>query len=99
MIGLLGFRTQGCALPDRTVPRAAGLLQAAEGACNGGARARDKSSSPENDFTNRNLTFMTWNLMHLARVLKDAGGIPAHGNQRSAWEAGCRFGFENPDYR
>jgi multimeric flavodoxin WrbA len=57
------------------------------------------SGGPENDFTNRNLTFMTWNLMHLARVLKDAGGIPAHGNQRSAWEAGCRFGFENPDYR
>jgi multimeric flavodoxin WrbA len=57
------------------------------------------SGGPENDFTNRNLTFMTWNLMHLARVLKDSGGIPAHGNQRSAWEAGCRFGFENPDYR
>ena len=57
------------------------------------------SGGPENDFTNRNLTFMTWNLMPLARVLKDAGGIPAHGNQRSAWEARCRFGFENPDYR
>ena len=27
---------------------------------------------------------MTWNLLHLARMLKDAGGIPAHGNQRSA---------------
>ena len=25
---------------------------------------------------------MTWNLLHLARMLKDAGGIPAHGNQR-----------------
>ena len=30
-----------------------------------------------NDFTNRNTTFMTWNLLHLARMLKDAGGIPA----------------------
>jgi hypothetical protein len=29
---------------------------------------------------------MTWNLLHLARMLKDAGGIPAHGNQRSAWD-------------
>lgn len=57
------------------------------------------SGGPENDFTNRNTTFMTWNLLHLARMLKDAGGIPAHGNQRSAWEAGCRFDFSNPDYR
>jgi len=57
------------------------------------------SGGPENDFTNRNATFMTWNLLHMARMLKDAGGIPAHGNQRSAWEAGCRFDFPNPDYR
>jgi len=57
------------------------------------------SGGPENDFTNRNATFMTWNLMHLAKMLKDAGGIPAHGNQRSEWDAGCRFDFENPDYR
>ena len=57
------------------------------------------SGGPENDFTNRNTTFMTWNLLHLARMMKDAGGIPAHGNQRSAWDAGCRFDFANPDYR
>jgi len=24
---------------------------------------------------------MTWNLLHMARMLKDSGGIPAHGNQ------------------
>jgi multimeric flavodoxin WrbA len=57
------------------------------------------SGGPENDFTNRNTTFMTWNLLHLARMIKDAGGIPAHGNQRAAWDAGCRFDFDNPDYR
>ena len=57
------------------------------------------SGGPENDFTNRNTTFMTWNLLHLARMLKDSGGIPAHGNQRSEWDAGCRFDFENPEYR
>lgn len=57
------------------------------------------SGGPENDFTNRNTTFMTWNLMHLARMLKDAGGIPAHGNQRSAWDAGCRSDFPNPEHR
>lgn len=57
------------------------------------------SGGPSNDFTNRNTTFMTWNLLHVARMLKDAGGMPAHGNQRSEWEAGCRFDFPNPDYR
>lgn len=57
------------------------------------------SGGPDNDFTNRNTTFLTWNLLHLARMIKDAGGIPAHGNQRAAWDAGCRFDFANPDYR
>lgn len=57
------------------------------------------SGGPENDFTNRNTTFLTWNLLHLARMLTDAGGIPAHGNQRAEWDAGCRFDFPNPDYR
>jgi len=57
------------------------------------------SGGPENDFTNRNTTFMTWNLLHMARMVKDAGGIPAHGNQRSKWDAGCRFDFDNPGYR
>jgi len=56
------------------------------------------SGGPENDFTNRNTTFMTWNLMHMARMLKDAGGIPSYGNQRPAWNDGERFGF-NPEYR
>lgn len=53
----------------------------------------------DNDFTNRNTTFMTWNLLHMARMLKENGGIPAHGNQRSKWDAGARFDFDNPEYR
>jgi multimeric flavodoxin WrbA len=57
------------------------------------------SGGPMNDFTNRNTTFMTWNLLHLARMLKDAGGIPAYGNQRTQWDAGCRFDFPNPEHR
>ncbi|MBA3289475.1 MAG: flavodoxin family protein [Acidimicrobiia bacterium] len=52
------------------------------------------SGGPENDFTNRNTTFMTWNLMHLAKLLRDAGGIPTYGNQRRAWDEGERFDFE-----
>lgn len=57
------------------------------------------SGGPENDFTNRNTTFMTYNLMHLAQMLKDAGGFPTYGNQRDKWAAGTHFGFENPEYR
>ncbi|MEL6551685.1 MAG: NAD(P)H-dependent oxidoreductase [Pseudomonadota bacterium] len=51
----------------------------------------------DNDFTQRNTTIMTWNLMHLAKMLKD--GIPNEGNDREAWKAGARFDFENPEYR
>jgi len=53
----------------------------------------------DNEFTQRNTTFMAWNLMHMARMLKAAGGIPAHGNQRTAWDAGARFDHPNPEYR
>jgi hypothetical protein len=42
---------------------------------------------------------MTWNLMHMARMLKDVGGLSNHGNDRKAWSAGCRFDFENPEHR
>jgi hypothetical protein len=53
----------------------------------------------DNDFVQRNTTIMTWNLMHLARTLKDADGLPNHGNNRKAWKAGCRFDYENPEHR
>lgn len=59
----------------------------------------DDGAGLDSDFTNRNTTFMTWNLLHLAKMLKAAGGVPAHGNQRSEWDAGCRFDFENPEHR
>ncbi|MGB7404683.1 MAG: flavodoxin family protein [Pacificimonas sp.] len=53
----------------------------------------------DNQFTQRNTTFMTFNLLHMARMLKDAGGIPAIGNVRSAWGAGCKPGWPNPEHR
>ena len=52
----------------------------------GASYADEGSEGPENNFTNRNTTFMTWNLLHFAQMLADQGGIPAHGNQRSLWE-------------
>lgn len=57
------------------------------------------SGGPQNDFTQRNATFMAWNLIHMARILRDEGGIPAHGNQRSKWDSGERFDHPNPEYR
>jgi multimeric flavodoxin WrbA len=59
----------------------------------------DDGAGFDNDFTNRNTTFMTWNLMHTARMLKDRGGFPAYGNQRSEWDAGCRWDQPNPEHR
>ncbi|MBT8408501.1 MAG: NAD(P)H-dependent oxidoreductase [Alphaproteobacteria bacterium] len=53
----------------------------------------------DNEFTQRNTTIMTWNLMHLAKMLRDAGGYSNHGNNREAWSAGARFDHENPEYR
>lgn len=53
----------------------------------------------DSDFTNQNTTFMTWNILHMARMLKDAGGIPAYGNLPNEWKSGTRFDFENPEYR
>lgn len=57
------------------------------------------SGGPENDFTNRNITFMTYNLMHTAKLLKEAGGVPGYGNQAGQWKQGEHFGYENPEYR
>ncbi len=57
------------------------------------------SGGPGNDFTNRNTAFLTWNMLHMARMLRDAGGIPAHGNQRTRWDAGCRADHPNPEHR
>lgn len=69
------------------------------GASYGDKQADGTRAGLDNDFTNRNVTFMTWNLMHLAKMLKAAGGIPAYGNQRSEWDKGERFDYENPEYR
>lgn len=53
----------------------------------------------DNVFTQRNTTFMAFNLMHAARMLKDHDGYPAIGNVRSEWDAGAKPGWPNPEYR
>jgi multimeric flavodoxin WrbA len=53
----------------------------------------------DNDFTNRNTTFMAWNLMHTAKMLKDAGGFPAKGNTTGDWQHVTNAVNQNPEYR
>jgi multimeric flavodoxin WrbA len=52
----------------------------------------------DNDFTNRNTTFMCWNLMHTAAMLKRSGGIPAVGNTTEGWQHVSHVGSDNPEY-
>lgn len=59
----------------------------------------EKPAGIASDFTNRNATFMTYNMLHLAAMLRSHGGYPAHGNSRTQWDDGRRWNFENPEYR
>jgi multimeric flavodoxin WrbA len=49
-----------------------------------------------NDFTNRNTTFMAWNLMHTAQMLKNAGGLPDIGNTTEGWQQVTNAKSSNP---
>lgn len=50
----------------------------------------------DNDFTQRNATIMSWNLMHTADLLRRSGGLPSYGNDRRAMEQGATFGYGEP---
>ena len=94
---LYSLQHLGCVIPPQA--DAGWIGEVGPGASYGDRLEDGSQAGLDNDFTNRNTTFMTWNLMHLAKLLKDNGGIPAYGNQRSKWDAGSRFDFENPEYR
>ncbi len=53
----------------------------------------EDSGAKHNDFTNKNTTFMTYNLLHLANILKVHGGYPGYGNSIRAWDTGERWNF------
>lgn len=46
----------------------------------------DDGAGLDNNFTNRTIKFMAWNLMHVANMLKQAGGIPDEGNNARKWQ-------------
>ncbi|MEZ5184182.1 MAG: flavodoxin family protein [Candidatus Nanopelagicales bacterium] len=58
----------------------------------------DDNRGAHNHWTTRNTVFMTWNMLHLARMLKDAGGIPAVGNDTRDWDLSDPD-HPNPEYR
>lgn len=94
---LYSLQHLGCVIPPQA--DAGWIGEVGPGASYGDDDGEGGHIGFDNDFTNRNTTFMTWNLMHLAKMLQQSGGIPAYGNQRSEWDAGARFDFENPEYR
>ena len=73
--------------------------EAGLGPSNGDEREDGSRIGFDNEFTQRTATIMAWSLMHLARMLKEAGGYPNPGNDRRAWKAGCRFDYANPEHR
>jgi multimeric flavodoxin WrbA len=94
---LYSLQHLGCSIPPQA--DAGWIGEVGPGPSYGDKLEDGRRAGFDSDFTNRNTTFMTWNLMHLAKLLKDNGGIPAQGNQRSKWDAGERFDFPNPEHR
>jgi multimeric flavodoxin WrbA len=62
-----------------------------------GASYGDDGAGLDNNFTKRNTTFMTYNLLHLANLLQQNNGYSAYGNSREQWDKGNQWGFENPE--
>jgi multimeric flavodoxin WrbA len=50
----------------------------------------------DSEFTNKNTTIMTWNLMHTAKMLKDQGGFPLGGNTAETWRDYTNAEDQNP---
>jgi len=59
----------------------------------------DEKVGYNSDFTNRNTTIMSWNLMHAAKMLKDIGGFPTKGNTVDEWSHVTNALDQNPEYR
>lgn len=94
---LYSLQHLGCVIPPQA--DAGWIGEAGPGPSFGDLLPSGKRVGLDNEFTQRNTTFMTWNLLHMAHMIKKAGGIPAYGNERSAWDAGARFDYHNPEYR
>src|SRR4051794_6144823 len=57
-----------------------------------------EAGGTDNAWTTRNASFMAWNVLHLSRLLKDAGGYSNHGNDTREWDLNMPD-HPNPEYR
>ena len=62
-------------------------------------KGSDTPAGFDSEFTNMNATIMAWNLMHMARLINNAGGIPAIGNTSEDWKHVTNAADQNPEYR
>lgn len=51
----------------------------------------------DSEFTNKNTTIMTWNLMHTAQMLKEKGGFPVGGNVADTWRDFTNAADQDPE--
>ena len=58
----------------------------------------DDNRGAHNHWSTRNTVFATWNMLHTARRLTDAGGIPAFGNVTTNWDL-SQTDNPNPEHR
>jgi multimeric flavodoxin WrbA len=58
----------------------------------------DDNRGAHNHWTTRNAVFAAWNMLHTARRIKDAGGIPVYGNVTFNWDLSHQE-HPNPEYR
>ncbi len=59
----------------------------------------DPPAGFDSEFTNKMTTFMAYNQLHLASLLKEQGGYSNYGNSEKEWDDGEQWEFENPEYR
>lgn len=58
-----------------------------------------EAGAKNHEFTNKNTTFMTYNVLQLAKLLKENDGYSSYGNSIKAWEEGERWKFEKTTYK
>lgn len=75
---LYGLQHIGCTIPPQS--DAGWIGEAGPGPSYGDELDDGTRAGFDNDFTNRNVRIMSWNLIHFSRLL--AGGIPNEGNDR-----------------
>ena len=57
----------------------------------------DVPAGYDSEFTNKNATIMTWNLMHTAKMLRSAGGFPVGGNVADTWRDYTNAADQDPN--